>query len=74
MGKNHARRVLVMNDIKSQNIEQVIIILKNTPTEAVQQSIINEANEIVTKYSRQIEAGQYRSVKQKKGWFFKKNQ
>ena len=71
MNKQNSKRVLVINDIKSSSIEQVIIILKNTEESDVERSIIDEANEIVYKYSRQIEAGQYRPIKQKRGWFKK---
>ena len=72
MEKSSQRNVLVIDDIKSKGIEQVIVILKDNPSSDLPADIVGEANEIISKYSRRIEAGQYRGSRKRKGWFFKK--
>lgn len=72
MEKSSQRHVLVIDDIKSKGIEQVIVILKDNPGDDIPTDIVGEANEIISKYSRRIEAGQYRESSKRKGWIFKK--
>lgn len=73
MEKNISKNILVIDNLESESIEQVIVILKEVPAGDVPRDIIEEANEIVGRYSKRIEAGQYRAVKrQRKGWFFKR--
>jgi hypothetical protein len=67
-----ARRVVIIKDIKSANIEQAIFILKDKESVGNSSDIINEANEIVQNYIMQSKTGLYRKVHQKRKWFGKK--
>jgi len=71
MSVKNARNAIIIDNIKSETIEQAIIILKNYDGLASKKDIIEEANEIITKYVRQLEAGGYRRVQKKKRWFGK---
>jgi hypothetical protein len=70
MTSKSAKKVVIINDIKSKNIEQAIFILKDSETIPFQKSIIDEANEIVQSYIRQVNAGQYRKIAPKRKWFW----
>ncbi|OQB14481.1 MAG: hypothetical protein BWY15_00990 [Firmicutes bacterium ADurb.Bin193] len=69
MTNKSAKRVVIINDIKSKNIEQAIFILRDDITEDCKSTIVKEANEIVQNYIRQVNVGQYRNVKAKHKWF-----
>lgn len=69
MTNKSAKRVVIINDIKSKNIEQAIFILKDKDNKECQETILDEANEIVQNYIRQVNAGQYRSISPKRKWF-----
>lgn len=72
MTNKSAKKVVIINDIKSKNIEQAIFILRDSEAVPFQKSIIEEANEIVQSYIRQSNPGQYRKVEPKRRWFRRK--
>ena len=75
MTNKSAKRVVIISDLKSNCIEQAIFILKdNTPSES-SIDIMEEANQIVYNYIRQVQAGGFnRDIKQKKKWFWWRGQ
>ncbi len=72
MTSKSARKVVIINDIKSARIEQAIFILKDSESIDCTSSILDEANKIVQNYIRQVGGSGYRSVKAKRKWFWEK--
>ena len=78
MTDRKARKVLIINNIKSDTIDQAIFILKGDVatkrSTSLDKSVATEAQEIIDRYVRQVERlkGEYvRSAKTKKavrGW------
>ena len=70
MTNKSAKRVVIISDLKSNCIEQAIFILKDNPPSDSKSDIMEEANQIVYNYIRQVQAGEFtRDIKQKKKWF-----
>ena len=71
MTDKKSRRVLIINNIKSDNIDQAIFILKNdSATKASNTSVSAEAQDIIDSYIRQVErlkapapSGRYKNKK-----------
>lgn len=72
MTSKSAKKVVIINDIKSTSIEQAIFILKDKEGIEFGESILDEANKIVQNYIRQVGGSGYRSVKSRKKWFWQK--
>ncbi len=65
-----SRRVVIINNIQSDTIDQAIFILKNQPNAgcACENDIVHEAQLIIDQYTRQVERlksvhGQYKANK-----------
>ena len=70
MTNKSAKRVVIISDIKSSCIEQAIFILKDNPPSESGADIMEEANQIVYNYIRQVQAGGFsRDIAKKKKWF-----
>lgn len=52
----NAKRVVIINNIKSDKIEQAIFILKGSSSQKVDRFIVREAQEIIDKYIKRVEA------------------
>jgi len=64
-----AKKVVIINNIKSGEIEQAIFILKGKTEEVPDSTIIEEANEIIKNYIRHTGvSGDLRGTR-KKRWF-----
>lgn len=71
MNTKSSKRVVIINNLKSANIEQAIFILRgNEPYEEVNTSLIMEAQQIIDNYIKRIEKPRqeefYRLEKSKK--------
>ncbi len=70
MTNKSAKRVVIINDLKSSCIEQAIFILKDNEPSECSTDIMEEANQIVYSYIRQVQAGQFnRDITKKNKWF-----
>jgi len=75
MTNKSAKRVVIISDLKSNCIEQAIFILKDNDPSEFSTDIMEEANQIVYNYIRQVQAGQFgRDVPQKKKWLWWRGQ
>ncbi len=50
-----SKRVVIINNIKSDKIEQAIFILKGSSTQKVDRFIVREAQEIIDNYIKKVE-------------------
>ena len=64
-----SKKVVIINDVKSKEIEQAILILRDSESEEFSESLIDEANEIVRNYIRQTGIGKYRTTGRKRRWW-----
>ena len=58
MTDKKSRRVVIINNIKSDNIDQAIFILKNNRAESshrIKTTIVQEAQDIINSYVRQVD-------------------
>ncbi|MBE7031482.1 MAG: hypothetical protein E7401_00795 [Ruminococcaceae bacterium] len=58
MTDKKSRRVVIINNIKSDNIDQAIFILKNNRAEGhhrIKTTIVQEAQDIINSYVRQVD-------------------
>ena len=69
MTNKSAKKVVIINDIKSREIEQAILILRDREPERCSASLIEEANEIVQSYIRQTGTEKHRPTWRKRRWW-----
>ncbi|NLB80427.1 MAG: hypothetical protein GX800_02140 [Clostridiaceae bacterium] len=72
MTNRSAKKVIIISGIKSENFEQAIFILKDKRIVPFQKTIIDEAEEIIQRYIRQIGLGQNINTKTTKHRWFKR--
>ncbi len=67
----NTKKVLIIDNIKSSNIQQAIFILKDRRSSISEYNIIDEANGIIDSYIRNSDRTIMRTVKKKRRFFGK---
>lgn len=68
---DNTKRVLIIDNIKSSNIQQAIFILKDRQRAIEDFDVLDEANGIIYQYIKQNDVPISREVKKKKRFFGK---
>lgn len=68
---DNTKRVLIIDNIKSSNIQQAIFILKDREHSVKDFDVLDEANNIIYQYIRQSERPISREVRKKRRFFGK---
>ena len=67
----NTKKVLIIDNIKSSNIQQAIFILKDRRSSISEYNIVDEANGIIDSYIRNSDRTLMRAVKKKRRFFGK---